>query len=82
MKLKVKSEVVRYKITLVARGFLQRKDIDFEEVFALVAKIKTIKLVVVIISINNWFIYQMDVKFSFLNRPLDKEIFCCTTSWF
>lgn len=54
---------------------MQREDIDFEEVFAQVARIKTIRLIIGITNMNNWYIYQMDVKYAFLNRPLEEEVY-------
>ncbi|CAJ2632822.1 unnamed protein product [Trifolium pratense] len=76
-KVKVNSqgEVTRHKARLVAKGFLQKEGIDFEEVFAPVARIETIRLVVGLANINNWSIYQMDVKCAFLNGPLDEEVY-------
>jgi hypothetical protein len=76
-KVKVNSqgEVTRYKARLVAKGFLQKEGIDFDEVFAPVARIETIRLVVVLANINNWSMYQMDVKCAFLNGPLEEEVY-------
>jgi hypothetical protein len=76
-KVKVNSqgEVTRHKARLVAKGFLQKEGIDFDEVFAPVARIETIRLVVGIANINNWSMYQMDVKCAFLNGPLEEEVY-------
>jgi hypothetical protein len=51
----------------VAKVFLQREGMNFEEVFAPFARIKIIRLVVGIANNHNWPIYQMDVKYAFLN---------------
>jgi hypothetical protein len=40
-----------------------------------VARIETIRLVVGIANINNWSMYQMDVKCAFLNGPLEEEVY-------
>lgn len=53
VKLNPRGEVTRHKSRLVAKGFLQREGIDFDEVFAPVARIKTIRLVVGLANINN-----------------------------
>lgn len=76
-KVKVNSqgEVTRHKARLVAKGFLQKEGIDFDEVFAPVARIETIRLVVGIANIKNWSMYQMDVKCAFLNGPLEEEVY-------
>lgn len=60
---------------MFAKGFFQRESIDFEEGFAPVASIETIKLVVGIANNHNCHIYQMEVKSAFLNRPLEEEVY-------
>lgn len=68
-------EIIKHKAKLVAKRFLQREVIDFEEVFTSVTRIETIRLVVDIVNNNNWSIYQMDVKYAFLNRPLEEKVY-------
>lgn len=63
VKANLKGGVIKCKARLESNGFLQREGIDFEEVFAHMARIETIRLVVGIVNNNNWSIYQMDVKF-------------------
>ncbi|GAU34193.1 hypothetical protein TSUD_162940 [Trifolium subterraneum] len=75
VKVNTQGEVTRYKARLVARGFLQKKGIDFDEVFAPVARIETIRLVVGLANSKNWPMYQMDVKCAFLNGPLTEEVY-------
>ncbi|GAU30981.1 hypothetical protein TSUD_104950 [Trifolium subterraneum] len=75
VKVNTQGEVTRYKARLVARGFLQKEGIDFDEVFAPVARIETIRLVVGLANSNNWPMYQMDVKCAFLNGPLTEEVY-------
>ena len=75
LKMNPKGEVTRHKAILVAKGFLQKEEIDFDEVFAPVARIETIRLVVGLAEINSWHICQMDVKCAFLNGPLDEEVY-------
>lgn len=50
---KSKGEIIKHKIQLVAKGFLQREGMDFEEVFAPVSRIETIRLVVGIANNHN-----------------------------
>lgn len=59
----------------MAKGFSQREGINFEEVFAPMARTKTIRLVIGIKNNNNWSIYQLNVKYAFLKRPLDEEVY-------
>ncbi|RDX90900.1 hypothetical protein CR513_27190, partial [Mucuna pruriens] len=67
-KVKLTGEVTKYKARLVAKGFLQ--GLDYNEVFAPVAKIETIRLVRLIITSTN-------VNSSFLNESLDEEVYVC-----
>ena len=75
LKMNPKGEVTRHKARLVAKGFLQKEGIDFDEVFAPVARIEIIRLVVGLAEINSWHICQMDVKCALLNEPLDEEVY-------
>ncbi|GAU51495.1 hypothetical protein TSUD_413780, partial [Trifolium subterraneum] len=75
LKMNSKGEITRHKARLVARGFLQREGIDYGEVFALVTRMETIRLVTAITNINDWPMYQMDVKSAFLNGPIEEEVF-------
>ena len=68
-------EVLKHKARLVVRGFLQKAGNDYGEVFAPVARMETFRLVVLIASLTNWKIHQMDVKSAFLNSPLEEEVF-------
>lgn len=60
---------------LVARGLLQRYNIDYNKVFSIAVRFETLRLVVAITSNNYWSLYQLDVKFSFLNVPLEEIIY-------
>ncbi|PNX87495.1 hypothetical protein L195_g043584, partial [Trifolium pratense] len=68
-------KIVKHKARLVARGFLQQEGIDYTEVYAPVARIETIRLVIAIVSSYNWSLYHMDVKSAFLNGPLEEEVY-------
>ena len=61
-KKKANGEVERYKARLVAKGYSQKDGIDYDKVFALVARLETIKLIISLVAQNNWRIHQMDVK--------------------
>ncbi|KAL4020424.1 hypothetical protein IC575_019200 [Cucumis melo] len=70
-----KGEVKRYKARLVAKRYSQRKGIDYDEVFAPVARLETIRLLIALAAQNNWKIFQMDVKSAFLNGYLEEEVY-------
>ena len=61
----------RYKARRVVKGYSQ-EGIDYDEVFALVASLETIRLLISLASQNKWRIYQMDVKSSFLNVYIEE----------
>nr|GEX09780.1 hypothetical protein [Tanacetum cinerariifolium] len=60
--------VVRNKARLVAQGHTQEEGIDYEEVFAPVARIEDIRLFLAYASFMEFMVYQMDVKSAFLYR--------------
>ena len=75
VKLKTDDSIAKHKPKLVAKGFLQKQGIDYTEVYAPVARMETIRLVIVVASSRNWTICQLDVKYDFLNGPLEEEVY-------
>ncbi|GJZ79452.1 retrovirus-related pol polyprotein from transposon TNT 1-94 [Tanacetum coccineum] len=67
--------VLKNKARLVAQGFRQEEGIDFEESFALVARIEAIRIFVANVANKNMTIFQMDVKTAFLNGELKEEVY-------
>ncbi|GJR92247.1 putative ribonuclease H-like domain-containing protein [Tanacetum coccineum] len=65
--------VIRNKARLVAQGHRQEEGIDYEEVFALVARIKAIRLFLAYASFMGFLVYQMDVKSAFLYGTIEEE---------
>ena len=63
------------KARLVARGFTQKSSIDFNETFFPVARLETIRTVIVVVAQKKWKIFQPDVKSTFQNGKLDEEIY-------
>nr|GFB37487.1 putative reverse transcriptase, RNA-dependent DNA polymerase [Tanacetum cinerariifolium] len=69
--------VVRNKARLVAQGHTQEEGIDYEEVFALVARIEAIRLYLAYASFMGFMVYQMDVKSAFLYEIIEEEVYVC-----
>ncbi|GJR66971.1 retrovirus-related pol polyprotein from transposon TNT 1-94 [Tanacetum coccineum] len=67
--------VLKNKARLVARGYRQKEGIDFEESFALVARLKAICIFIAFVAHMNMVVYQMDVKTTFLNGILCEEVY-------
>nr|GEZ19011.1 copia protein [Tanacetum cinerariifolium] len=67
--------VIRNKARLVAKGYAQEEGIDFEESFALVARLEAIQIFVACAAHKSFPIYQMDGKTVFLNGPLKEEVY-------
>lgn len=81
VKASPKGGIIKHKTRLIAKGLLQREGIRFEKVLAPVARIETIRLGRGIANNNNWSIYQMDVKYAFLNRPPEYEVYLEHPPW-
>ena len=60
---------------LVAKGFLQREGIDFEEVFAPVARMESVRLLLALAAVRCWKVHHLDVKSAFLNGELAEEVY-------
>ncbi|GKC68089.1 putative ribonuclease H-like domain-containing protein [Tanacetum coccineum] len=67
--------VARNKARLVAQGHRQEKGIDYNEVFAPVARIEAIRLFLAYASYMNFIVYQMDVKSTFLYGTIKEEVY-------
>nr|GEU87640.1 putative ribonuclease H-like domain-containing protein [Tanacetum cinerariifolium] len=68
--------VIRNKARMVAQGRTQEEGIDYDEVFALVAWIKAIRLFLAYASFKDFVVYQMDVKSAFL-YGIEEEVYVC-----
>ena len=68
-------EIVKYKARLVAKGFVQKPGIDFDEVFAPVARLESVRLLLALATHGGWPIHHMDVKSAFLNGELKEEVY-------
>jgi len=72
---KANGEIDRYKTRLLAKGFEQREGYDYEEIFSPIARMQIVRLIIALATQRQWKIHQMDVKSTFLNGPLDEEVY-------
>nr|GEU83732.1 retrotransposon protein, putative, Ty1-copia subclass [Tanacetum cinerariifolium] len=72
-----KETVIRNKARLVAQGYTQEERIDYDEVFAPVAKIEAIRLFLAYASFKDFVVYQMEVKSAFIYRTIKEEVYVC-----
>nr|GEW19789.1 retrovirus-related Pol polyprotein from transposon TNT 1-94 [Tanacetum cinerariifolium] len=69
--------VIRNKARLVAQGHTQEEGIDYDEVFAPVARIEAIRIFLAYASFMRFIVYQMDVKSAFLYGIIEEEAYVC-----
>ncbi|WVZ75905.1 LOW QUALITY PROTEIN: hypothetical protein U9M48_023924 [Paspalum notatum var. saurae] len=67
--------VVRNKARLVAQGFCQKEGIDYEEIFAPVARLEAIRILLAFAASKGYKLQQMDVKSAFLNGFIEEEVY-------
>ncbi|GJW41710.1 putative ribonuclease H-like domain-containing protein [Tanacetum coccineum] len=69
--------MIRNKERLVAQWYTQEEGIDYDEVFAHVARIEAIRLFLAYASFKDFVVYQMDVKSAFLYGKIEEEVYVC-----
>jgi hypothetical protein len=67
-------KVEKHKARLVAKGYSQKYGVDYNEVFAPVARWDTIRTILVVAASNDWKVYQLDVKSAFLHGELLEDV--------
>jgi len=68
-------EVIKHKARLVAKGYVQQEGIDFDEVFAPVACLDTVRVILTLVANKGWQVHHLDVKSAFLNGELEEEVY-------
>jgi hypothetical protein len=67
--------IVKHKARLVARGFVQWEGINFDDTFAPVARMESVRLLLALAAQKSWCVHHMDVKSAFLNGDLKEEVY-------
>jgi hypothetical protein len=73
IKKDAEGKLVKHKARLVAKGYVQEQGVDFEEVFAPVARMKLVRLLMALAAQESWKLHHMDVKSAFLNGELEER---------
>lgn len=68
-------DVIKHKARLIAKGYVQQHGIDFDEVFAPVARMESVRLMLALAAHQRWSVHHMDVKSTFLNGVLEEEVY-------
>jgi hypothetical protein len=66
---------VRNKAHLVAQGFSQVEGLDFGKIFATVARLEVIRILLVFVTLKGFKLYKMDVKSAFVNDVIQEEVY-------
>ncbi|XP_019255689.1 PREDICTED: uncharacterized protein LOC109234243 [Nicotiana attenuata] len=74
-KLNEDGKVIRNRARLVAQGYSQQEGVDYDETFALVARLESIRIILAHTSFKGFRLFQMDVKSAFLNGFIEEEVF-------
>ena len=67
--------ITRNKSRLVCKGYAQVEGIDYGETYAPIARMEPIRLILAYVRSKNIKVYQMDVKYAFLNGELEEEVY-------
>ncbi|PWA86893.1 copia protein [Artemisia annua] len=75
IKRDAQGKIIRYKARLVAKEYVQEQEIDFDEVFAPVARIETVRLILALAAYHGWQVHHLDVKSAFLHGDLKEDVY-------
>ena len=74
-KMNEQGQVIKNKARLVCKGYSQIEGLDYDKTFAPVARMEAIRMFLAFACYQNFKVYQMDVKYAFLNGDLEEEVY-------
>lgn len=75
LKKDTKGKIMKHKARFIVKGYVQQQGIDFDEVFAPVARMETVLLLLALAAQQGWQVHHLDVKSAFLNGDLQEEVY-------
>ncbi|KAD5317537.1 hypothetical protein E3N88_17483 [Mikania micrantha] len=77
IKKDAKGDVTHYKARLVAKGYVQKHGVDYDEVFAPVTRMETVRLILSLAAQKSWKVHHLDIRTAFSNGELKEQVFVC-----
>ena len=75
MKRNSTGEVTRLKTHIVARCYIQKNGVDYNEIFSLVARVESIQICMALAAQSKWNLHHLDVKSAVINGEIKEEIY-------
>ena len=75
LKKDAEGKVLKHKARLVAKGYVQEHGVDFDEIFAPVTRLETVRLLLALAAKSEWEVHHLDVKTAFLNGEISEDVY-------
>ena len=77
LKFQADGSLEQHKTQFFAKGYTQQEGVDYFDTFSPMAKLVIVKILLVLATINGWFLVQLDANNVFLHNDLAKEVYMC-----